>query len=538
MTNRVVVIGAGMAGLASAGLLAREGHEVTVLEQNSRIGGRAGILERDGFRFDTGPSWYLMPEVFEHFFQLMGTSTAEQIDLQLLDSGYRVFPEPDGDGPSEALTVPHGQQRVRALFERLEPGSGPALDAYLDSARQTTQLAYEHFLYNPFTRVSTLLTPDIVSSLPKLLSMLLTPLDRHVSARFENPVLRQLLGYPTVFLGTEPRRAPAMYHLMSALDLDGGVEYPRGGFHALMQCYGRLAEQAGARIRLDARVESILTASGSGRRPQVRAVRWVDVSGGLHVEPADIVVSAADMHHTETALLPRRLRSYPQSWWDRRTSGPGAVIVLLGVRGELPQLPHHSLFFSRDWPRNFDAIFGRSPRIPSPASTYVCRVSATEETMAPPGQENLFLLIPVPAQESIGHGGADGGGDPQVEQTADAAVDMVGRWAAIPDLRERITVRQTLGPADFSSDFNSWHAGMLGPAHTLRQSAMLRGRNASKKVGNLYYAGATTAPGVGLPMCLISAEIVLKLIRGDHSGGPLPVGSHPRQPTTSSQERA
>lgn len=527
MTRTAVVIGAGIAGLASAGLLAREGFEVTLLEQNARIGGRAGLLERDGFRFDTGPSWYLMPEVFEHFFELMGTSAAQQIDLQWLDPGYRIFPEPDGDGPAQVVTVPHGHRAVRELFERLEAGSGPALDAYLASARATTRMAREHFLYNPFTRWSTLLAPELLRSAPALAGALTSSLDRYIARRFANPVLRQLLGYPAVFLGTEPRRAPAMYHLMSALDLDGGVGYPRGGFFRLMECCQRLAEQAGARIRLGARVESILTTRTARRRPRVSGVRWVDASGVAHVEQAEVVVSAADLHHTETALLPSGLRSYPERWWHRRTSGPGAVIVMLGVRGALPELAHHSLFFARDWPANFDAVFGRPPHVPSPASSYVCRVSASEESMSPPGQENLFVLVPVPAEESIGRGGADGAGDPRVEAAADAAIAMISRWAGIPDLRERITLRQTIGPADYVRQFNSWHAGMLGPAHTLRQSALFRGRNVSRKVGGLYYAGGTTLPGVGLPMCLISAEIVLKLIRGDNSAGPLPPGARP-----------
>jgi phytoene desaturase len=195
---------------------------------------------------------------------------------------------------------------------------------------------------------------------------------------------------------------------------------------------------------------------------------------------------------------------------------------MLGVRGALPELPHHSLFFTEDWDANFDAIFGRSPSIPAPASTYVCKPSATDPDVAPADHENLFVLIPVPPDVQLGHGGADGAGSPQVEAAADAAIDMVSDWAGIPDLRDRIVVRETTGPADFQDDYHSWRGGMLGPAHILSQSAMFRAQNASRKVQGLFYAGATTAPGVGVPMCLISAEIVLKRIRGDHSGGPLP----------------
>jgi phytoene desaturase len=195
---------------------------------------------------------------------------------------------------------------------------------------------------------------------------------------------------------------------------------------------------------------------------------------------------------------------------------------MLGVEGTLPELPHHSLFFTDDWDANFDAVFGSSPSIPAPASTYVCRPSASDPGVAPPGHENLFILVPVPADVELGHGGSDGTGSPQIEHAADAAIDQVAAWARIPDLRERIVVRETKGPADFRDDYRSWRGGMLGPVHILSQSAMFRAQNASRRVQGLFYAGATTAPGVGVPMCLISAEIVLKHIRGDHSPGPLP----------------
>src|SRR5690554_6508922 len=138
--TRTVIIGAGVAGLATAALLAREGHEVTVLEKNDRVGGRAGLIERDGFRFDTGPSWYLMPEVFEHFFALLGTSVAEQLELTLLDPAYRVFGQPSLSGEiPEPLTVPRGREKVAALFEAREPGSKAKLERYLDSASRTAK---------------------------------------------------------------------------------------------------------------------------------------------------------------------------------------------------------------------------------------------------------------------------------------------------------------------------------------------------------------------------------------------------------------
>lgn len=523
--TRTVVIGAGVAGLATAALLAREGHDVVVLEKNSRVGGRAGLIEREGYRFDTGPSWYLMPGVFEHFFEMLGTSVDEQLDLTYLEPGYRVFSEPGTVGAQrEPLTIPRGREQVRELFESIEPGSAAVLDTYLDSAQHTTRLAEQYFLYNPFTRPSSLVSRDVLGKSVTLTRLLRTSLEDYVGARFADPVLRQVLGYPAVFLGTNPADAPAMYHLMSAFDLDDGVQYPRGGFWTLIERFEALAVAAGARIVTNAHVERIETRK-TGRKHQVAGVVWLGEGEPEQREEADIVVSAADLHHTETQLLAPELQTYPEQWWERRTSGPGAVIVMLGVKGKLPQLPHHSLFFTHDWDKNFAAIFGDSPRVPDPASIYVCKPSDTDATVAPAGHENLFVLIPVPADVTLGKGGADGAGDRAVEQAADAAIAQISEWAHIPDLAERIVVREVLGPADFEADYFSWKGGMLGPAHILSQSAMFRAQNESKKVSGLYYAGATTAPGVGVPMCLISAEVVLKRIRGDHSPGPLAVPS-------------
>ncbi|TDP89804.1 phytoene desaturase [Leucobacter luti] len=517
--TRTIVIGGGIGGLATAALLAREGHQVLLLEQNSRVGGRAGTVTRAGFRFDTGPSWYLMPSVFEHFFALLGTSAREQLDLRTLDPGYRVFTEPGADTRPNCVEVPYGSDHVVTLFEELEPGSSAKLRRYLRSAKYTSDMAERTFLYNPFTSWRSLLTARVLRGLPRLTTLLTTTLQRFVERRFAHPVLRQILEYPAIFLGTDPRTAPAIYHLMSTLDLDEGVQYPMGGFWGLVERFEELARAQGVEIVTEAEVTKILT-----RREEsglhASGVRWRDASGTERVEHANVVVSAADLHHTETALLPAEARSYDEHWWQHRESGPGAVLVLLGVRGELPQLSHHSLFFTSDWNANFDAIFGAEPELPDPASLYVCKPSATDSAVAPPGSENLFVLVPIPADVSYGSGGIDGAGDPAIEAVADRAIAHIANWAQIPDLADRIITRETIGPNDFAHDYHSWRGGMLGPSHILRQSAMFRAQNASPRVSGLYYAGATTAPGVGVPMCLISAELVLKRIRGDRTAGP------------------
>ncbi|MGC5170882.1 phytoene desaturase family protein [Microbacterium sp. DT81.1] len=520
--STAIVIGGGIAGLATAALLADEGHEVTVLEARDDLGGRAGSWESGGFRWDTGPSWYLMPEVFDHFFRMLGTTAEEQLDLVPLVPAYRVYTQ----NHPEPLEIVSGRAQARALFEGVEEGAGAKLDAYLDSAADAYDLSVTRFLYDSYESTAALRSPEMLKRMPQLAPLLTRSLAGYIDKRFADPRLRQVLGYPAVFLGGSPYGVPSLYHLMSHLDLDEGVLYPRGGFTSIIQAIARLATERGVRIQTRAEVAQITTEAGSSdagaSKPASKAkATGVRLTDG-RVLSADIVVSAAELHHTETSLLPRALQSYPEEWWAKREPSPGALLLLLGVEGELPQLTHHTLLFAEDWRSNFDDIFGASPRVPDPASVYICRPSATDTGVAPAGHENLFVLVPVPADTSLGHGGVDGDGDAAVEAAADRVLAQISDWCRIPDLADRIVERRTIAPADFHSDLHAWRGNALGLSHTLRQSAVFRPRNVSKKVDGLYYAGSSALPGIGLPMCLISAELVIKRLRGDRSAGPLP----------------
>lgn len=526
MTKKIVIIGAGISGLASAALLAKDGYDVTLLEKHKDVGGRAGSWEKDGFRFDTGPSWYLMPEVFDHFYKLMGTSSEEQLDLTLLDPGYRVLFEEDGTFPATPVDVLADRQRNLDLFEQLEPGSRSAMEKYLDSAKDTYEIAKKRFLYTSFENYGKLLRSDVLKRTPKLTKLLNESLHTFAKRYVSDPRLQQILGYPAVFLGSSPFTTPSMYHLMSYLDLEDGVLYAQGGFAKVIETIKEIAIAEGVKLVTSANVTKILTAvNPANHKKKARAVGVEYTKGAskkVNTVSADIVVSAADLHFTETQLLPEALQTYGQSYWDKKVSGPSAVLLYLGVKGEVPELEHHTLLFTSDWQDNFGKIFNEPTSIPDPASIYVCKPSATDKNVAPKGDTNLFVLVPVPADVSIGKGGIDGKGSKQVEAVADRVIEQIATWAGIKDLAKRIKVRRTVGPEDFANDLNSWKGGALGPSHILSQSAFFRPGNISKKVQDLYYVGGTTIPGIGLPMCLISAEILLKRLRGDTSTEPLP----------------
>jgi phytoene desaturase len=515
MMPRTIVIGGGISGLATAALLAREGHKVTLVEQQDEVGGRAGTWERDGFRFDTGPSWYLMPEVFDHFYRVLGTTAEQQLDLVRLDPGYRVY----GEGHTDPLDVSASVDENLELFESIEKGSALKLAKYLDRAREIYELAKERFLYSTFQRLGPVFGGEVTAQGGRLVRLLLESLDSLTKRTVRDTRLRQILGYPAVFLGSAPKLTPSMYSLMSHLDLVDGVYYPLGGFTRVIESIADLATSNGADLQTGTTVKRIIVNDAG-------AVTGVEVTKGkgkkVQTLEADIVVSTADLHHTETVLIDKpELRTYPEDYWEKRTAGPGALLIMLGVSGELPQLEHHTLFFAKDWNRGFQAIFSDSPHIPDPLSLYVSKPSGVDAGVAPEGTESLFVLVPLPADPKIGKGGIDGSGDASVEALADRVIAQIAEWASIPDLASRVVLRRTVAPGDFAADLNSWKGSALGPAHTLRQSAFFRAGDVSRKVTNLYYAGSSTIPGIGLPMCLISAELVLKRLRGDTSASPV-----------------
>lgn len=502
MKTNVIIIGAGYGGMALANILGKAGYKVDVYEKNPHPGGRIQAVKQNGYTFDLGPSWYLMPEVFEDYYSLFGESAEKRLDLVRFSPGYKVYFE-----NHEPLLIQGDVEKDKATFEAIELGAGKKLERYVQQSTRTYELSVRYFLYNNFQRIRDFFKSEILRNAPKMLALVVQKLDTYVSRTFRDIRLKQLLEYHMVFLGSSPFQAPAIYTLMSHLDFKSGVYYPRRGMLSLVDDMQKLGANYDITYHYGRAVEEILVENG-----EAAGVRLGDGTQAC----ADIVVSNADLHLTETSIVPKAYQSFPEKYWKKRQPGPGALLVSLGIKGKLPSLLHHNLYFVEDWRENFKAIY-EDKVVPKRASIYVCNPTKTDRKLAPKDHENVFILMPIPADISLT--------DVQQNKLADVAIDAFAKASGINDLKARVTTRMIFGPRDFGLKFNAWQYNAFGgESHLLRQSVLFRTPNKSKKLKDLYYVGAGTVPGIGLPMCLISAQLTYKKIINSQQPGPLKEG--------------
>lgn len=494
--RNAIIIGSGIGGLATACLLAKQGYQVQVLEKNESLGGRASVFEAQGYRFDMGPSWYLMPDVFAHFFSLLGEDVNQLLQLQKLAPSYRIFFKDTekqvdfySDLKKDLLTV-----------ESLEKGAAQKLQEYLAISAHQYEIAKQHFMYRNYDHWWDFLNFTTFKEGRKL--SVVRPMDSYVRKFFSTPEMQKIIQYQLVFLGSSPYNTPALYNIMNHIDFNMGVFYPKGGIYEIINVLVKLAEKMGVRFSVNSPVEKIVVESKKATGVMVAGKRI----------SADLVISNADMTFTEQTLLDPEHRSYSKKYWDSRVMAPSALIMYLGVKGRIPNLVHHNLIFSQDWQQNFADIFDH-PVWPADPSLYVSAPSKTDDTVAPKGNENLCILIPIAAGLTYDQS--------QLEQYADKTLTTLSQVMKVPDLKERIEYKRMFCVQDFAERYNSFRGTALGLAHTLKQTALFRPNNVSKKVQGLYYVGGGTNPGIGMPICLISAEMVYKRIMGIQSPEPL-----------------
>ena len=484
--SQAVIIGSGFAGLAAACCLAQAGFSVTVLEKNDQLGGRARIWEQDGFRFDMGPSWYWMPDVFEDFFARFGKTPADYYDLIRLDPSYRVF-----FGAGDIVDVPAKMGDLENLFEQLEPGSVPKLRNFLKEAAYKYRVGMNDYVKRPSLSLGEFVDIRLVKEAFRL--QMLQSTRSHISRYFSDPKLKQILEFPVLFLGGTAREIPAMYSLMNHADLVLGTWYPNGGMRKIVDGIVAMAEELGAQFRTETEACEIMLDGDK--------TTGVRVASGQTL-PADVVIGAGDYHHIEQNLLPESARDYDEAYWNSRTLSPSSLLFYLGVNKKLNNLRHHNLFFDEGLDGHAREIYD-TPKWPTRPLFYASCASQTDSTVAPEGSENLFLLMPIAP------------GLPDDEPTRQKYYEvMMTRLEALTnqEIRSAVVVNRSYAVRDFETDYHSYKGNAYGLANTLKQTAFWKPRLRSKKVKNLFYAGQLTVPGPGVPPSLLSGQIVADVI--------------------------
>lgn len=483
MSRSVVVIGAGFAGLSSAAFMAKAGWKVTVVEKNTTAGGRAQQLKAEGFTYDMGPSWYWMPDVFERFFAQFGKRVSDYYSLVRLNPSYRVYWQ------GGYTDIPADYEAIKAVFESVEKGAGAQLDKYVHEASLKYQIGIQDLVYKPGQSLAEFLDWNVIKNVFKL--DVFTSIKSHVAKHFTHPRLRQLMEFPILFLGALPQNTPALYSLMNYADIVGGTWYPEDGMFSIVKAMQQLAEELGVVFRFGEAAEEIIIESG-------RAKKLVTNKG---IYEADAIISGADYQFTESHLLPQAYRTYTEGYWDKKVLAPSCLLYYVGLNKELPNVLHHSLFFDVPFDQHAAEIY-TAPQWPNEPLFYLSVSSKTDKTVAPPGCENLVVLIPVAS-------GLNGDTESVREQYFQKVIQRLEKHTG-QSVADAIVFKKTFSVSDFVSEYNSYKGNAYGLANTLRQTAIFRPSCRSKKVNNLFYTGQFTVPGPGVPPSLISGEVVSK----------------------------
>ncbi len=491
VSEPVVVVGAGMGGLSAAIHLAAAGERVIVVEQNPTVGGKMSEVHQAGFRWDTGPSVITMRHVFEALFATAGRRLEDYLTLLPVEPLTRYF-YPDG----VVLDISSDPARMAAQLARLDERDIAGYRAYLAYAERLHRLTSPVFIYDrpPTWRSFWRGPPQHAFQIDPFRTM-----DRAIRSFVRSPHLRQLLGRFATYVGASPYQAPATLNVIAHVELSGGVWYPQGGVYALAWALARLAQELGVELRTNCAVEQILV-----KRGRATGVRLAD--GGL-VE-AKAVVANVDVATVYDRLLPPEVGAARLKRLVRFEPSCSGFILLLGVERQFPELAHHNIFFSGDYPREFDRIF-RQGLPPDEPTIYVAITAKTDPQHAPPGSENWFVLVNAPAL---------GASFDWQSEAASYRELVLARLAGFGvEVRPHVRFEKILTPLDLADSTGAWRGALYGASSNSRWTAFRRPHNRAKDVAGLYFAGGTTHPGGGVPMVTLSGKVAAELVLEDLS---------------------
>ncbi len=475
--NRAVVVGAGIGGLASAVRIAHAGWQVRVFEARHEVGGRVGELRQEGYRFDTGPTLLMMLDPLERLFRDVGRRLEDYLDLTLLNPSYRVF---FGDG-TVFDSSPCIAQMIQQIRTKIHPDEVPGYLRLMSDLSAMYHAVVPAFVRNRYRTLWDLLSHDRIGLLVRY--RLLARLWKRIPRYVRDPRLQMLFSFQTMYLGLSPQDALWVYGILTYMESGEGVWYPRGGMYRLPCALAEILQEEGGQIHLNSPVQEVLIEGG-------RTV-GVRLQSGETI-PADLVVLNVDVPTAYQRLLP------PTRWARKRWKNScSALMFYVGYEGRLPHQLHHNVYFSSDFEGNLDELF-RQNRVPSDPSFYTCLSNRTDPTDAPEGCENLYVLVPVPNLT----------GESAQEHSEQVFRHIAQRVGLETD---KIRFVRTFTPDDWAT-LGLWEGAAFGISHTFFQSTYFRPALATPFKG-VYTVGASARPGNGIPMVLISAELLMEELR-------------------------
>lgn len=482
MRKKIAIIGSGFSALAASCYLAKDNYDVCIYEKNSTIGGRARQYKKDGFTFDIGPTWYWMPDVFERFFGDFNKKPSDYYQLIKLSPAYQVY-----FGINDFVTIADNLEEIQNTFEKIEKGSGKKLLKFIQNAKNNYEIAIKDLVYRPGISPLELVTPKTIAKLNQFFGNI----SKDIRKQFKNKKLVQILEFPVLFLGAKPSDTPSFYSFMNYADFGLGTFHPKNGMYSVIQAMENLARELGVTIITSANVEKIEVSKN-------RATSLI--INGEKID-ADIILSGADYHHSET-LLDEKYRGYSEKYWDKKIFAPSSLLFYVGFDKKIANVEHHSLFFDVDFDIHARDIYD-TPRWTEEPLFYASFPSKTDASSAPEGKEAGIFLIPL----------APGLNDTKElrEQYFEKIITRLEKLTQ-QNIKSHILFTESFCINDFIKEYNSYKGNAYGMANTLLQTAFLRPKLKSKKIENLYFTGQLTVPGPGVPPSLISGKLAAELI--------------------------
>jgi phytoene desaturase len=503
--KKVVVVGAGPGGLASAMLLRAAGADVTVLERAEQVGGRNGAIRQEGYTFDIGPTFFLYPDILRDIFATCGRSLDDEVEMVRLDPMYRL--QFDDGARMEATS---DVQRLTEQVARIDPGDARNLPAYLKETAAKFAV-FKPILERPFHNFGSLIRGDMARAFPLFRPWL--TVDQDLRRWFKNPDVRLAFSFQSKYLGMSPFKCPSLFTIVAHVEYGFGVYHPIGGCNAVPRAMARVASEMGVDIRLS---EPVHRLEFDGRRATGA------VTGRGHY-PAEAVVVNGDFATSMKALVPDRLR---RRWTDAKIDAKryscSTFMLYLGIEGEFSDMHHHTVYLSRDYLTNIREIdAGLAPEDPT---IYVQNASVTDPTLAPAGHSALYVLVPV--------GNLSGGVDWQAlaptyrEKILDRLERLCGH-----NIRSKIRTEVMFTPEDWQAQLAVFRGATFNLAHNLGQMLHWRPRNRFEDLKGVYLTGGGTHPGSGLPTIFESARISSRLAAEDLGlpGKAMPSMTHLRE---------